>query len=310
MAPTFRFAARRALLTYSQCDPLTKEDIVFTLEERFGKIQYSLGMEPHEDGGYHIHALIDFGEKLDRRGDASLFDIPDPTQEREDFHPNIEPVKYGKKHFDRAHEYVEKEDPDPLCTFPHKLTWDEIMDQAACGTEYLSLVKKNYPRDYALNLAKLEYVASKTFDIDLNTIPEDWRPTWTFTAPPSLNSIPPLAWSTKSLILVGTPGIGKTTWAKENIPKPALFVRHLDSLKSLKSSHRGIIFDDLDFSHLPVSTQKFIVDRENLAEIHIRYAVARIPSHVVRIFTCNEYPFTQEGVHAQAIERRVHTVYL
>lgn len=304
---SFRFAAKNVLLTWSQVSAkLTHEDIVFTLLERLGSFEYAVGLELHEDGGVHFHALLSFKDKLDTR-DVTIFDIPDPERQLPDFHPNISPVKRGKKHFDAAHEYVEKEG-NFICTFPHRLTWGEILEKASCGVEYLQLVKDNYPRDYCLNLQRLEYVAHKTFGADLNTIVDTWLPHSSYTVPDMLRSV--ALPSETSLVLVGAPGIGKTTWAKLVIPKPALFVRHLDSLKNLREDHRGIIFDDLEFAHLPPSTQKFLVDLENIAEIHVRYGVARIPAKLPRIFTANDFPFVSNGIHADAIKRRITLVEL
>lgn len=106
----------------------------------------------------------------------------------------------------------------------------------------------------------------------------------------------------KSLIIQGPPGCGKTNWAKIHALKPALFVSHLDRLKDFKVGvHRSIIFDDLDFHHLPRTSQIHLVDRENPRDIHIRYCVAHIPAGVQKIFTCNHEPFTRDD----AIRRRV-----
>jgi len=110
----------------------------------------------------------------------------------------------------------------------------------------------------------------------------------------------------KSLVIVGPAGCGKTSWAKEKAPKPALFIRHLDSLRKLNRSHKSIIFDDLDFKHLPAHSQKFLVDIDNLAEIHVRFAVASIPAGVQRIFTAHDYLFSRDDpYHSPAIERRL-----
>lgn len=107
--------------------------------------------------------------------------------------------------------------------------------------------------------------------------------------------------SLKSLVLLGPPGCGKTNWAKKHAIKPALFVSHLDRLKDLKvGTHKSIIFDDLDFKHLPRTTQIHLVDRENPRDIHIRYRVAHIPAGIQKIFTCNEEPFIRDD----AVKRR------
>jgi len=37
-----------------------------------------------------------------------------------------------------------------------------------------------------------------------------------------------------TLLIVGEAGIGKTTWAKKTLPKPCLFVTHIDDLRKFK----------------------------------------------------------------------------
>lgn len=104
-----------------------------------------------------------------------------------------------------------------------------------------------------------------------------------------------------SLVLQGPPGCGKTNWAKKNVKLPSLFVTHLDRLRDFRVGfHQSIIFDDLDFKHLPRTSQIHLVDRENPRDIHVRYRVAHIPAGVQKVFTCNDEPFIRDD----AIRRR------
>ncbi len=92
-------------------------------------------------------------------------------------------------------------------------------------------------------------------------------------------------WS-KSIILWGDAGIGKTEFAKAHFNNP-LFVTHMDQLGDLQEEHDGIIFDDMSFLHLPRETQIHLVDQDNPRAIHIRYTTAMIPAGTKKIFTTN-----------------------
>lgn len=106
------------------------------------------------------------------------------------------------------------------------------------------------------------------------------------------------------VVLIGPTGIGKTQYAKAHFKNP-LFVRHIDDLRNF-SDHDGIIFDDMDFLHWPVSTQIHITDIEESSSINIKYGSATIPAGTKRIFTRNYYPFHEDP----AVERRVYKVFL
>lgn len=304
----FRFNAQRVLLTYPQCGELTREDVLYTLLERYPTIdEYCVAEESHADSGRHIHCVLKFRTKVNLIG-SDIFDVNDGVDIH---HPNIKTVQRGKANWTTVCEYVSKEDPAPLTNIAKVLTWEEIDRTAQSAEHFLELVRKNYPREFLLNLQRYEYAAKRLFTNCVNTIPMGWEPEYEHTVPGELSYLEELPDKfAKTLVITGPPGCGKTTWAKEWAPKPALFVRHLDSLARFRPEHRSIIFDDLDFRHLPPSTQKYLVDYENLAEVHIRYNVARIPAGVPRIVTANEYPFTEEGVHGDAINRRVNKIFL
>lgn len=92
---------------------------------------------------------------------------------------------------------------------------------------------------------------------------------------------------TKSNILVGAPGCGKTSYVRSLFPE-ALFVSHMDQLSGFDSDvHTAIIFDDMSFSHMPRTAQIHILDIEQDRAIHIRYSIAEIPAGVKKFFTSN-----------------------
>ncbi len=84
---------------------------------------------------------------------------------------------------------------------------------------------------------------------------------------------------------------------------------HIDDLKRFDPDiHSGIIFDDMDFRHMPRQAQIYITDIDNDRSIHVRYDTVFIPAGTKKIFTCNEegFPFIDDA----AIKRRyeLHTL--
>lgn len=118
----------------------------------------------------------------------------------------------------------------------------------------------------------------------------------------------------KATLLCGTTNCGKTQFAKAHF-KNALFIRHIDKLKTFNPDHDGIIFDDMSFKQWPPEAVIHLLDTEEDSEIHVRYGTANIPSNTVKVFTHqSENPFydlekaTQD--QQDAIERRLDRVII
>lgn len=102
-------------------------------------------------------------------------------------------------------------------------------------------------------------------------------------------------------VIIGPPNCGKTQWVLSHFNKP-LLVTHIDTLLDYDADyHDAIVFDDMDFKHYHRTAQIHITDWNNSRQIHCRYRTAKIPKHTVKVFVCNEYPFTEDP----AIRRRV-----
>ena len=105
-----------------------------------------------------------------------------------------------------------------------------------------------------------------------------------------------------SHVVLGRAGIGKTQYALAHFNAP-LFCSHIDDLKDFHPRvHDGIVFDDMDFKHLPRTAQIHITDYNQSRSIHVRYGRARIPARTKKIFVCNEICF---NIDDDAIARRV-----
>lgn len=114
----------------------------------------------------------------------------------------------------------------------------------------------------------------------------------------------------KSVILWGEPGIGKTCFARSLLPN-ALIVTHMDDLKRFdRDEHDGIIFDDMEFKHIPRTSQIHIVDMDLPRSIHCRFECAHIPANTKKIFTTNEDGGTCLNLEDGAIRRRVNIEHL
>lgn len=97
---------------------------------------------------------------------------------------------------------------------------------------------------------------------------------------------------TKSFVIHGKPGTGKTQYAMAHFKCP-LVVTHMDQLANYQNGvHDGIVFDDMDFSNRPVESNIHLLDITQTSAQHIRYQVAMLPSGVPRIFTTNKEPLS------------------
>jgi hypothetical protein len=79
----FRFHSQKALMTYSQSgEDLTLDMVYNDIHSKYPIERACMCYELHQDGGKHIHAYIEFVEKLDVKGNPRLFDLYG-------IHPNI-----------------------------------------------------------------------------------------------------------------------------------------------------------------------------------------------------------------------------
>lgn len=123
-----RLNAQRYLMTFSQTGHRgdLNELMGFHLAMSPPISYYVVGHELHQDGGHHYHFVIIFKERY-----QGLMDAFDWMME---CHPNIKPIKQGRKNLERAINYVKKdhdfvEDGDPELTKLEKV--GDVMARAA-----------------------------------------------------------------------------------------------------------------------------------------------------------------------------------
>ncbi|QHB15159.1 RepA [Mastrevirus sp.] len=167
----FRFRAQNVFLTYPQCniDPM---DAANMLRDRFSTHfpKYILvTRELHSDGHYHLHCLLQLDRPLSSNN-SRIFDLSD-------HHPNIQaalsvksvrnyclknPItqyqigkfvpakggrKLGSKFEDNARNKIMR----------------NIISTSTTRDDYLTMVRKSFPFEWATKLNQFEYSASKLF---------------------------------------------------------------------------------------------------------------------------------------------------
>lgn len=308
MSQAFRVRGRRFLITWSQVNPdLQHTDVLQTLETFFGEsyplAKVIIAREPHEDGGTHFHAYVELGRGgFDRNLSESLY--------LDGKRPQVRPKRtnsekksaeeYCRKGTDWIEDGYDEEEED---SGESPVNICDILEASLSYTDYL---QKCYAAGVPFGYAKAIRDASLSVGTIITGDDEGLY------AQGNINNLHLRALrfddeDHRSLLLVGPSGIGKTTWAIKNAPKPALWVRHLDKLRFCGPDIRSIIFDDMDYKHRPRVDQINLVDTRMPAVVHIRNVTGDIPLGVHRIFTCNpgHEPFSLPD---DAIERRVKIV--
>lgn len=154
----------------------------------------------------------------------------------------------------------------------------ELKDIIDDGGTMLDCYEQNFGSTVRYSAGLEKYKRLKMIRISeptyaLESFPQTWREA-------------PLDFS-KAVILWGPPGAGKTHFALTILSK-CLMVSHMDDLQSFDPlRHEGILFDDMDFNHYPISAQIHLCDVAMTRSIHCRFFNAVIPSGTKRIFTTN-----------------------
>lgn len=280
--PSF-YNGKRFFLTYPRCDS-TPHELVAFLAEKGAVKRYVVSREKHKDGTPHLHACVEYVST--QRQPVDWLDFRGKHPNKQDPRKWIACITYVKKDGD----FIESEEVEDLQAQRDLLG-------ALCGKtklEWLQFcVDKRISYQYAMAFWS-------EVNCDIATITTSDPPGKMCPALEAFQFVNELH---RTIIIQGESGCGKTTWALKNVPKPSLFVSHIDQLKTFKpGEHKSIIFDDVSFSHYPVTTQIAIVDFDNARAIHCRHSVAMIPAGVFKVFTCNDMPLS---IGEPAIKRRV-----
>jgi len=289
----FRVQGNHFSLTYPKSD----FDINAALEyfKKYAKgranvVEVIVCSEPHSDGSHHRHAYLRFNRRIDLRNPRD-FDFMG-------FHANVQRCtnpEAWKNYIRKDGEFVEWCDAAPE---------EENTFELARTLPFEEYFERTRQRSISYQYARNAWDHAQS-ELNQITLLED--PNVTLNLP----LIEPLdnfqLSSSLTNIIVGPTGCGKTVTLCRRMPKPILFCTHVDQLKHFNHLlHKSILFDDMDFSHWPVTAQIHLCDRQMPRAINRRYGTTLIPPGVVVSVTCNQRPFTWDP----AINRRLNYLSL
>lgn len=246
--------------------------------------------EEHADGNLHRHAYVRFNNRIDLRR-MDLFDF-------EGRHPNIQRtqnVNAWKNYIREDGEFLEWHDnaqgEDNIFELARTLNFEEFYERTRRNRESFMYARNAW-----------EHVNSEQDQI---TIRSDPNPELVVNFPDLLNNFE--FETARTNVIVGPTGCGKTVISLRKMQHPILFCSHIDQLKNFsRNLHRSILFDDMDFSHWPVTAQIHLADRFLPRAINRRYGTTLIPPGIQVSVTCNQRPFTWDP----AINRRLNYLTL
>nr|QAX33511.1 replication-associated protein [Sugarcane striate virus] len=229
----FEFRSCNAFLTYPRCalDCEYVLDLLWALCIRWSPIYALVSAENHQDGGLHLHCLIQTLGRITTR-DPAFFDL-DNT-----YHPNIQAARSP----DNTRAYILK---DPIShvergTFQPRrgntrnpgdrgsgskdAIMKEIFRTATSKEDYLRMIQKSFPFEWAKHLSQFEYSANYLFppmpepfnndfpqsepDLICREVLDEWQHDNLFQDPEVFH------YRKQSLYIVGPSRTGKTTWAR------------------------------------------------------------------------------------------------
>lgn len=278
-----RLNGRNYFLTYSQTT-LTKERVLEALTALGAVTRMIVGQEVHpQTGGTHVHVFVMFQKKKDVT--PSHFDV-------DNVHPNVRIpnafVGTIQQSWLNLWNYCKKEDRNPIIvgSAPEvKRSKNEIAKEAfrlaeeesvSAAVSFLKVesgfeMLKNWTgleKSLVLARARCQAIGSQGLSYPLESFKLQGLPT-----------------DFHALFITGPSGIGKTQLAKALLPG-ATVIRHTDQLRNCDFS-KGIVFDDYDVSHWPVTAIIHLLDWDEASGINVKHGHVLIPAHTKKVFTHN-----------------------
>lgn len=173
--------------------------------------------------------------------------------------------------------------------------------EATTLDDAMSVIKEYCPRDYVIYNNAISSTMRRLFTKE---------PVFQTGLHFNICSLDDDTMKSKSIVITGTSGIGKTQYALSQFTRP-LLISHIDDLKNLRPHHNGLVFDDMSFQHWPPQSCIHLLDLELPRSINVKYGTVTIPSLLPRIFTSNKtlreiFSLQCQEVEWSAIERRCY----
>lgn len=149
------FRGTSFLVTYPQS--LFDFDDLYTHFTSIAPVQYCrIGLETHEDGNPHLHAVVHFESK--QQLGARRFDFRDR-------HPNVQTVGRTRQDWDRVVTYCGKEGNFRDWGVPRhheKRTWSQVI-HAESRSEAQDVIREQWPRDWIINRRNIDYALDQMY---------------------------------------------------------------------------------------------------------------------------------------------------
>jgi len=278
----FRMNARNIFLTYPRCN-LSKE----TLLEELIKIKpphaYVISMEVHEDGAPHLHALLKYTKPINITN-PNYWDV-------KGFHPNMQTAR----DVEAVKAYVEK-DGNFIINWAERKKMDCILADAETPSQFLELVKENYPEQYVFQLEKVEYAANKLFIRPPS--PYESLPLKDFILPNDVKEWARMELTStdrpKSLWLCGPSRTGKTVWARSL--GTHVYWNGSFMLDTFDERAQYMVLDDIKWEYVPAKKALFGGQKEfTLSDKYRRKRRIKWGKPVIYLFNPDENPWDGLG---------------
>ncbi|AXH76478.1 MAG: Rep catalytic domain protein [Geminiviridae sp.] len=244
----FRIDAKNFFITYPNSTNLPHGLVHQHLSDIRQPVNVYSCREAHENGEFHHHAIVAFENKFNCRNER-YFDI---EHEGVIYHPNIQACR----DIPASNTYIGKDGVtlgDPIATIANARSnlYGDVLSEARDARHFMELIEERDTKNFVLNHDRLESFAIKRWgkweepeepafanDTFLN-VPQSMQD-WVNNELNGGEARP------KCLIVVGGPGLGKTSWA-ESLGRHHYWVNRFTAAR-VKDAKYAILddFDKLD----------------------------------------------------------------